>query len=223
MNGFLVTFEGTEGTGKSTQLGLLAEALRARGREVVVTREPGGTHFGASLRGLLLDPAARGLDPLAELFLYLADRSEHLGSVVRPALAGGKVVLCDRFVDATAAYQGYGRGLDLDLIRLANARATRGVRPGLTVLLECRDVATGLARARRRQQEDGSAGVADRFELEATAFHERVRAGYRELAAAEPERFRVFAAEGTPEDLHAQVLAAVLEALERAGAAAGTR
>jgi len=209
MTGALVTFEGTEGSGKSTQIALLAEALGARGMAVTVTREPGGTPFGASLRGLLLDPAG-GIEPLAELFLYLADRAQHVATVVRPALERGEIVLCDRFADATAAYQGAGRGIDAEFVEEGSARAAGGVVPDLTVLLEFRDVHTGLLRARRRQLADGSAGVADRFEREEIAFHERVRDGYRRLAAASPGRFRVLAAERRAGELHAEILAAVL-------------
>src|SRR5262245_2790531 len=148
------------------------------------TREPGGTRAGAAIRELLLGAAGAPLTPLAELFLYCADRTEHLDEVVRPALAAGRVVLCDRFSDSTIAYQGYGRGLPLDTVRALDASARRDLRPALTILLDC-PVAEGLARAR------GRSAAGDRFERETAAFHERVRAGFLELAAAEPWRFLV--------------------------------
>ncbi len=202
MSGLFVTFEGTEGTGKSTQARLLADDLRARGRRVVVTREPGGTAFGRTLRGLLLDPASGTLAPLAELFLYLADRAQHAREVIGPALQRGECVICDRYFDATVAYQGYGRGLDTSFLTAANALAVAGLVPDLTILLEFDDVAAGLERARRRHAADGSAGSEDRFEREETAFHLRVRDGYRALAAADPARFRVLPAALPADRLH---------------------
>jgi dTMP kinase len=209
MRGLFITFEGTEGTGKSTQLGLLANDLRARGQKVLATREPGGTAFGRALRGMLLDPAAGTIAPFAELFLYLADRAQHAREVLGPALERGEWVLCDRFTDATLAYQGYGRGLDPSFIREANARAACGLVPDLTLLLEIEDVSVGVARARRRQAADGTAGVADRFEREQLAFHRRVLGGYRALAETEPQRIRRVPASLSPERLHEIVLAEV--------------
>jgi len=179
-----VTFEGIEGSGKSTHLRLLAAALRAAGHGVVETREPGGTSLGRSLRDLLLQPSSTPPEPLAELLLYCADRAQHAAEVIRPALAAGRVVLCDRFSDSTIAYQGYGRGLDLATVRALDAEARRDLEPDLTFLLDC-PPATGLARARARS------GTGDRFEQEALAFHEAVRRGFHALAAAAPERYRL--------------------------------
>lgn len=209
MKGFFVTFEGTEGTGKSTQLRLLADHLRAAGQPVTISREPGGTAFGRTLRSLLLDPGAATIAPWAELFLYLADRAQHARDVILPALERGAWVLCDRFADATVAYQGYGRGLDAAFIGDASARAASGLVPDLTVLLDLENVAEGIARARQRQSADGTAGVEDRFENEELAFHRRVRDGYRALAAAEPGRIRTFQAGLAAETLHRQVLDAI--------------
>ena len=204
-----VTFEGVEGSGKSSHLRELAAHLRGSGREVVETREPGGTPAGVAIRRLLLGPEAVPLAPLTELFLYCADRTQHLTEVVRPALAAGRVVLCDRFSDSTIAYQGYARGLDLTALRALDARARDGVAPDLTFLLDC-PVADGLARARRR------AGVADRFERETVEFHERVRAGFHALAAAEPGRFRILDSTAPFGDVQARIVAAMEQRLRSA-------
>ena len=195
-----VTFEGIEGSGKSTQLARLAAHLRARGTVVVETREPGGTRAGAALRGLLLGAEAIPLSPLAELFLYCADRTQHVSEVVRPALEAGRIVLCDRFSDSTLAYQGYGRGLDMATVRELDARARDGIRPDLTFLLDC-SVETGLARTRERR------ASGDRFEREAVAFHERVRAGFHALADAEPARFCIVDATRPPDEVQAAIVA----------------
>lgn len=195
-----VTFEGIEGSGKSTHLRRLAAHLCARGLRVVETREPGGTAAGERVRALLLGAEAVPLTPLAELFLYCADRAQHVREVVAPALAAGDVVLCDRFSDSTIAYQGYGRGLDLDRLRALDAQAREGTAPTLTFLFDC-PVAEGLARARARN------GAGDRFEREELAFHERVRRGFHELARAEPDRFRILDTSAPLEDVHAAVVA----------------
>jgi dTMP kinase len=179
-----VTFEGIEGSGKSTHARRLAAHLRDAGHRVTETREPGGTPAGVAIRRLLLGPEAVPLTPIAELLLYCADRSQHVSDVIRPALAAGQVVICDRFSASTLAYQGYGRGLDLDAVRSLDARARDGLAPGVVFLLDC-PVPDGLARAR------GRGATADRFERETVAFHERVRAGFQALAAADPERFVV--------------------------------
>ncbi len=182
--GVFVTFEGVEGCGKSTHVRRLATVLRASGHDVLETREPGGTALGRSLRALLLTPADTPPAPLAELLLYCADRAQHLAEVVRPALEAGRVVLCDRFSDSTIAYQGYGRGLDLDVVRRLDALARADLEPTLTFLLEC-PPAAGLARAKAR------CGPADRFEQETLAFHEAVQRGFRALASASPDRYRL--------------------------------
>jgi dTMP kinase len=197
-----ITFEGIEGCGKTTQLARLAERL---GPACVVTREPGGTPVGAAVRRILLDPASRGMTPMAELLLYFADRAQNVAEVVRPALAAGRIVLCDRHVESSLAYQGHGRGLPLAAIRELAAIATGGLRPALIVLLDV-PVEVGLARVGRRGQHD-------RLEAEVREFHERVRAGYESLRAEDPSRWLVL--DGTaPED-------AVLEALWSALVARG--
>ena len=200
-----VTFEGIEGSGKTSHLRRLAAGLRRAGHAVVETREPGGTAAGAALRSLLLGPEALPLTPLAELFLYCADRTKHVSEVIRPALDAGRIVLSDRFSDSTIAYQGYGRGLDLDALRTLDARARDGLAPALTVLLDC-PVEVGLARTRGRED---AAAQPDRFERETVEFHERVRRGFYALAAAEPWRFCVLDATRPIDEVGAGLLAEV--------------
>jgi dTMP kinase len=211
MKGTFITFEGIEGSGKSTQIALLANYLTARGVRHVLTREPGGTLIGDQVRKILLDPANRSLDPTAELLLYAASRAQHLREIIMPALAGGANVLCDRFSDATLAYQGYGRGLDIEMIRALDRIVTAGMRPDLTLLFDIEAV-SGIARARGRNNSCGLEAEA-RFENEEIAFHERVRQGYLTLVAQEPERIRVVNASSSPEVIQAQVRKIVDERL----------
>ncbi|MBM4255927.1 MAG: dTMP kinase [Deltaproteobacteria bacterium] len=185
MPGVFISFEGVEGCGKSTQIQLLAESLRADGREVVVTREPGGTALGQILRKLLLEPATP-LAPGAEVLMMLADRAQHIQDVIAPAFNANKIVLCDRFADSTIAYQGHGRKIDLSLLTQLNTFACGGYFPTLTFVLDV-PVAEGLRRAQKRRGDD----AADHFEVESVAFHERVREGFLSVARAEPERVHV--------------------------------
>lgn len=203
MKGLFITFEGTEGSGKSTQISLLADYLRSEGRAFTLTREPGGTPIGDQVRKILLDPSNKALDPKAELLLYAASRVQHLAEKIIPALEAGQVVLCDRFSDATLAYQGYGRGLDIEVIRALDRIVTAGLHPHLTVLLDL-DVVAGLSRARGRNSSSGLEHEG-RFENEDTAFHERVRQGYLALAKAEPDRIRVVNAARTPAEVQKDV------------------
>jgi len=184
-----VTFEGGDGTGKTTQIRALENYLTQRGRACLVTREPGDNSLGKLIRQILLEVGEHDVAPSTELFLYLADRAQHVSEIIRPALAAGKIVLCDRFTDSTLAYQGYGRGIDLKLLEQLNDLADAGVRPDLTFLLDC-PVALGLSRTSRRQSEAGQPRE-DRFEREKVEFHEKIRAGFLEMARAEPVRFRV--------------------------------
>ncbi|MBI1920233.1 MAG: dTMP kinase [Geobacter sp.] len=184
-----ITFEGIEGCGKSTQLRLLSDRLEHQGFSVVTTREPGGSPIADQIRAILLDAGNRAMTPMAELLLYAAARAQHVEEVIAPALAVGKIVLCDRFTDATVAYQGFGRGLDMATILELNRLASRSIRPDISVLLDC-PVETGLSRAKARI-ENAAGAREERFELEEMAFHEKVRRGYLELASREPERFIV--------------------------------
>lgn len=185
-----ITFEGIEGSGKSTQIGLLEEWLQERGRTVLRTLEPGGSRLGKDLRGILLDMANTDLCSEAELFLYLADRAQHVRQVVRPALEAGQVVLCDRYADSTVAYQGHGRGLDPKLLHQFNDVAVAGLWPDRTYLLDL-PPEVGLRRAFARNEEQRKAASEGRFEAESLSFHSRVREGFLALAALHGERFLV--------------------------------
>jgi dTMP kinase len=195
-----ITFEGVDGSGKTTQLKVLENHLVARGKSCISTREPGGTSLGRLIRQALLEDGKQRVAAPAELFLYLADRAQHVQEVILPALQRGKVVLCDRHTDSTLAYQGYGRGIDLGLLRSLNDIASRGLRPDLTLLFDC-PVEIGLSRTVQRQSRAASKrSREDRFEREKIEFHEKVRKGFLELARAEPQRFRIIdAALSAPE------------------------
>jgi len=205
MPGIFLSFEGIEGSGKSTQAALLADALGAHGHEVVVTREPGGTQRGQVLRRLLLDPTEPALAPGAELLLMLADRAQHVQELIAPALAANKVVITDRFVDSTSAYQGYGRGFDRTLLQQLNALACGGYMPAITFLMDL-PVTEGLQRAGHRR---GETETADHFEAESVAFHERVRAGFLAIARTEPHRVHVLDAMRPKEQVHQDILSAL--------------
>ena len=211
MTGTFITFEGIEGSGKSTQIALLANYLSDRGIRNVLTREPGGTLIGDQVRKILLDPANRSLDPTAELLLYAASRAQHLHEIILPALTNGMTVLCDRFSDATLAYQGYGRRLDIEMIRSLDRIVTTGMRPDLTILFDI-EATMGIERARGRNNSLGLEAEA-RFENEELIFHDRVRQGYLKLVAQEPDRIRIVDASGTSEAVQEQVRKIVDERL----------
>ena len=202
-----VTVEGVEGAGKSTLMGMLAFELEKRKLPFVRTREPGGSALGEKIRPLLLDVSSR-VDSRAELFLFLADRAQHVAEVIRPALERGEWVLCDRYADSTIAYQGYGRGMDVERLQALNDDATGGLWPDRTLLLDV-PVETGLARALARNGREGLNLSEGRFEAEALAFHERIRGGFLARAARWPERFCVLDARRSPEELLAKALAAL--------------
>jgi dTMP kinase len=206
--GFFITFEGPEGGGKSTQIHRLAAALADRGFAVWTTREPGGTKLGEMIRPLLLAGQPAGMAAWAEALLFTAARAQLVDEVIRPRLQRGELVLCDRYLDSTLAYQGYGRGLDLAVLRDLQAQATGGLEPNLTILLNL-PVATGLSRIPRPDQ--------DRLDREAAGFHERVRAGYQQLAQEQPQRWREVDASADPDQVAERILALSGEALDRAG------
>lgn len=189
-----ITFEGPDGSGKTTQITLLAETLRSSGVPVLTTREPGGTRIGDGVRALLLDPELTEMNPRAETLLYCAARAQHVEQVIRPALAEGKVVLCDRYGDSTIAYQGYGHQQDVAALRLLVDYATGGLRPDLSLYFEI-DVASGLRRK--------PAHALDRLEANAIAFHERVRAGYHQMVREDADRWFVIDAAQPIETVHA--------------------
>ncbi|MCL3837935.1 dTMP kinase [Aeromicrobium duanguangcaii] len=203
--GVFVAFEGGEGSGKSTQSRLLAQWLESLGHPVVLTREPGGTGVGTMLRSILLDPATGDLSPRTEALIYAADKAEHVDTMILPALADGSVVVTDRYVDSTLAYQGAGRALHVAELEPLARWATADLRPHLTVVLDI-DPRTGLARA----------GEPDRIEGEPVEFHDRVRQHFLELAAADPAHYVVLAADEDPETIHHRVRAAVTPWLAQA-------
>ncbi len=200
--GHFITVEGTEGVGKTTHLAAIESVLKSRGLSVVVTREPGGTPVAEAIRRLLLEPANEAIDPIAELLLMFAARAQHLATVIRPALARGDWVLCDRFTDATYAYQGAGRGLDETLIATLERAVQGDLEPDLTIYL---DVPVSVAFARIKERH------LDRIEREATVFFERVRASYLGRAARHHRRFRVIDAKASIDDVAARVTGAVEE------------
>ena len=193
--GLFITLEGIEGSGKTTQAMVLKDLLRAKGFEVVVTREPGGPPIAEKIRDILLDPENKQMVALTELFLYEASRAQHVAEIIRPALDAGKAVICDRFFDASTAYQGSARGLDLATVRNLNLLATSGLAPDLTLVFDL-PVEVGLRRLGRRP---------DRIESETLEFHERVRRGYLEMAGFEGFRIKVIDASGSIDDISGKV------------------
>ena len=204
-----ITFEGIEGSGKSTVLTRVQEHLEAQGYDVVLTREPGGSRLGRKLRKILLDIESNDLTGESELFLYLADRAQHVATVIRPALKAGKIVLSDRYADSTVVYQGYGRGLDPKLLHTFNDVAVAGLWPDLTLLFDL-SAEVGLKRALTRNVREGKADSEGRFEAESLVFHERIREGYLTWGALYRKRFRVVDAE---QDL-AQVVRDAIEIVD---------
>lgn len=200
---FFITFEGVEGCGKTTQLTRLKKHLEKLGHEVVTTREPGGCQISDSIRALVLDPASTNMTPHTELLLYAASRAQHVSEVIRPALDAGKIVLCDRFFDATRVYQGAGRGVDASLIDTVNLISCNNLEPDITLLLDF-PVDKGLQRARERNQTE-ELDKEGRFELESLAFHQKVRSEYLSLSR-ELDRFRVIDALGSIEEVEKRVI-----------------
>ena len=200
-----ITFEGIEGSGKTSQIQSVQTYLKDRGHAVVMTREPGSSDIGCQIRSILLDTRNKGLNPLAELFLYMADRAQHLNETVKPGLSAGKIILCDRYYDATLAYQGYARGLDIQLISRLHRLAFAGMKPDVTILLDLAPE-TGLARAWRQIDNGQRTGTETRFEEETLAFHNKVRHGYLALADGEPQRFKVVDASGSQDHVKREII-----------------
>jgi dTMP kinase len=205
INGFrgFISFEGIEGSGKSTQAKLLAAYLRTKGHNVLVTEEPGGTKIGHKIRSVLLDTENQ-IDPLTELLLYISSRAQHIRELIYPALTRNSVVITDRFADSTVAYQGYARGIDLTIIKTLDEIVTSDLKPSVTFLLDM-DIEEGLKRNRKASKQD-------RFELETIEFHTRVRNGYLQIAKEEPNRIRVIPASGTAEEVSKKIIG-ILETL----------
>ena len=202
--GRFITFEGIDGSGKSTQMRLLAERLRAEGHDVFEAVEPGGTAIGRQIRRILLDASNQDLRPAAELLLYFASRAQNVDECILPALAAGKIVLCDRFTDSTLAYQGYARGLGEEAVLALDRIACRGLTPDLTLLIDV-DVECGLARARKRNAGDDAAET--RMDDQSVEFHRKVREAYLALAKQHADRFRIIDGRGSPESVAERVWA----------------
>jgi dTMP kinase len=206
--GLFITFEGTDGTGKTTQIQRLTADLRQTGYDVCLTREPGGTPISEQIRDMLLNPDHSEMAATTELLLYAASRAQHVLEVIKPALESGKIVISSRFADAMVVYQGYGRGLDLERINHLNQIATDGVRPDVTFVLDL-PVEIGLQRVQN------SRGGLDRLEREKIEFHRRLREGYQILAKQEPQRLRIINAQVSPEQVYAQIQAIIQPLLQQ--------
>lgn len=211
MSGLFITFEGTEGSGKSTQIGLTAEWLRSQGREVLTIREPGGTPIGEEIRHLLKHSEAnRNMTPEAELLLMNASRAQLVREVIRPALAEGNVILCDRFYDSTTVYQGHGRQLDMASVKSVVDFAVGNCRPDLTLLLQ---VSVSVSEARRAARDEEQNGLRDRFEEAERSFFERVEEGYAALVKAEPDRVKEVDATASVDEVQTSVRELINRAL----------
>jgi len=209
MLGLFITLEGIDGCGKSTQREMLAEQLKRRGFEIVVTREPGGSVIGEGIRQLLVSDASVHIASTTELLLYVAARAQHVAELIRPSVDAGRIVISDRYTDSTVAFQGYGRGLDLDVIERLNRFATGGLKPDLTIVF---DLDPNTARSRSGSRPVG--GLLGAFDEQHADFHARMRAGYLRMAQNEPSRIRVVDASGSADETHAQVMSVVLKKIE---------
>lgn len=208
-----LSLEGIEGSGKTTQIRQLSIYLEERGHPHTVTREPGGTVIGEKIRSILLDPASKNLVPTAELLLYMADRAQHINELIKPCLADGKIVVCDRYFDATVVYQGFARGLDTRSILDLHRILFQDLKPDLTLLLDL-PPRMGLARAWQELDSGSRCGTESRFEEETIHFHEKVRQGYLELARLEPERFKIIDASRTMHEVQSDIRKVLMPFLE---------
>jgi dTMP kinase len=216
--GTFITFEGIDGSGKSTQLRLLGNFLRANGCDALLTREPGGTEVGVRLRGALLDDTLGEVDPLTELLVFAADRAQHVRRLVRPALAAGRVVISDRYADATVAYQGAGRGFAPELIEQIVELATEGLKPDLTLLFDV-SITESTSRTTRRSTNRNSTAKTprDRLDIENADFHSRVRDAYLQIALANPERVKLIDSSGAVEKTQERVREVIIPFLQSRG------
>jgi len=200
-----ISFEGIEGSGKTTQAKHTVRFLQDKGHDCVITREPGGTRIGEKIRAILLDPLSKDMDPLTELLLYTADRAQHVKEYILPLLSDGKIVLCDRYYDATMAYQGFARGLDIGLIEKIHKLLFENLKPDITLLLDL-PPEIGLERAWKQINNGNRISQETRFEEERLSFHKRVRAGYLELSRLEPERFRIIDASKDEHEVREEII-----------------
>jgi dTMP kinase len=200
----LITLEGIEGSGKTTQIDYIAAYLQKSGLDYIITKEPGGTELGAKIRSILLDPENINIHPMTELLLYAADRVQHIKELITPMIETGKVVICDRFHDSTTVYQGFTRGIDVSLIQRLNSLVLEGLTPDITFVLDL-DPEIGLKRAWTQIRNGSRSGSETRFENEKLQFHESVRNGYLELARQEPDRFVVVDASADPLNVRDQI------------------
>jgi len=209
-----ISFEGIEGSGKTTNVHHAVRFLQDKGHDCVITREPGGTRIGEKIRAILLDPSNKGMDPLTELLLYTADRSQHINEVISPLLSAGKTVVCDRYYDATVVYQGYARGLDTELILRLHRWLFENLKPDITLLLDL-PPEVGLSRAWKQIDKGDRDRVETRFEEETLSFHKKVRAGYLEMARLEPERYRIIDASKQADQVRKEIARTLAEEIDK--------
>jgi len=208
-----ISLEGIEGSGKTTNLSHAVGFLQDKGHDCVITREPGGTRIGEKIRAILLDPSSKEMDPLTELLLYTADRSQHIKELISPLLSAGKTVVCDRYYDATVVYQGYARGLDTELILRLHRLLFENLKPDITLLLDL-PPEIGLSRAWKQIDQGDRDRVETRFEEETLSFHKKVRSGYLEMARLEPERYRIIDASQEPDQVRKEITRTLSEEID---------
>ncbi len=212
IRGQFITFEGIEGSGKSTQAAMLNDWLLANGVSTVLTREPGGTDMGLKIRRIVMDPSNK-ISSLTELMLFAADRSHHINTMIKPALESGSTVICDRFTDATTAYQGYARGIDISMVEAVNSLVTDGLRPDMTILIDL-PVSFGITRAKKRNVQQKISESEGRFEEEKNNFHELVRKGYLDIASKNKDRFTTIDGTGSITGIFSEIICVVGKMLE---------